>query len=488
LDPESTTRKFRADSISLDSDVAITETAEYLSVEPVTIAREGVFPYDDGRAYKPADELRKGADVARTYLAWDHPPLKVITKPAEIKGFAENVHFVKDGAGSRVKSRLTFLKKRLTQDQQELIRSKVRRDVSVGFYYEEDRTPGTWGGQQYDYVQKNFVFDHVASVDHGRCAYPNCGIGVDVGNNQGVHIGNDPYPNEHACRMADPDKMAPNSFRRVVRGKLALIIAKLKGERTTTLQAFRYPKSKWTEAAARAHCQKAGGSFEAATGDQGNSVMKSETDLIWPGGEGRLKQLDVNYRTAEPDAERCGECVFFRRGTNICSVVEGQVSENMVCDEFTGRGTIEQMVQSYRSNNSADPTIDQLTSEQRNRIPKSEFAYAPSENRSEWKLPIANHDLVVAGLQALQGARGGVKIPAGNLAAVKRKICAAARKFDVKSAYCGTADSAEELMRNFMAMDRVSLVDFHRFMHHADDFTEESMLHGCLLYVLRKKR
>ena len=73
-----------------------------------------------------------------------------------------------------------------------------------------------------------------------------------------------PYPNEHACRMKEPGDFQANSFKRIMRGKLAMIIARLKGETTTTLQAFRYPIADWSEADARAHCEKQGGRFEPA--------------------------------------------------------------------------------------------------------------------------------------------------------------------------------------------------------------------------------
>lgn len=73
-----------------------------------------------------------------------------------------------------------------------------------------------------------------------------------------------PYPNEHACRIRDPGEFEDGSFRRIVRDKFAIIIGKLKGKSTTTTQAFRYPKSDWSEDAARSHCKEQGGSFEAA--------------------------------------------------------------------------------------------------------------------------------------------------------------------------------------------------------------------------------
>jgi ATP-dependent protease ClpP protease subunit len=78
-----------------------------------------------------------------------------------------------------------------------------------------------------------------------------------------------PYPNEHACRLVEPGKFEPNSFRRTSReheGKTYDIIAgHLKGESTMTEQAYRYPKDEWSESEARKHCTDHKGiSFEPA--------------------------------------------------------------------------------------------------------------------------------------------------------------------------------------------------------------------------------
>jgi hypothetical protein len=62
-----------------------------------------------------------------------------------------------------------------------------------------------------------------------------------------------PYPNEHSCRLKDPGLYQGDSFRRIKRGKLALIIGKRNGKDTTETQAYRYPIADWTEDAARKH-------------------------------------------------------------------------------------------------------------------------------------------------------------------------------------------------------------------------------------------
>lgn len=86
-----------------------------------------------------------------------------------------------------------------------------------------------------------------------------------------------PFANEHACRIRNPADFQDDSFRRIRQnadGKpIDLIVARLKGESSTTLQAFRYPKKNWTADQARSHCSSHNGNFEAASDeDEQNSL------------------------------------------------------------------------------------------------------------------------------------------------------------------------------------------------------------------------
>jgi HK97 family phage prohead protease len=76
-----------------------------------------------------------------------------------------------------------------------------------------------------------------------------------------------PYPNEHACRLSDPDKY--DKLRRGTReheGKTySVIYGRPKGGGGWEEQAYRYKKSEWTAAEARAHCKSHEGKFEAAS-------------------------------------------------------------------------------------------------------------------------------------------------------------------------------------------------------------------------------
>jgi len=79
-----------------------------------------------------------------------------------------------------------------------------------------------------------------------------------------------PYPNEHACRLHDPDqykRMRRENSWQTHDGKRIDAIWGVKdteeGEKAE-LQAMRYPKGEWSADSARAHCGGKGGTFEAA--------------------------------------------------------------------------------------------------------------------------------------------------------------------------------------------------------------------------------
>ena len=83
-----------------------------------------------------------------------------------------------------------------------------------------------------------------------------------------------PYPNEHACRLRDPDEFAPGGFRSIQRTHgskpYRVIVGKLRvrsGRRDPMVeQTYRYPTEAWIEEEARVHCREHGGLvFEPAT-------------------------------------------------------------------------------------------------------------------------------------------------------------------------------------------------------------------------------
>lgn len=76
-----------------------------------------------------------------------------------------------------------------------------------------------------------------------------------------------PYPNEHACRLRDPDKYQQKrrtNCTRKVKGKCLDIIYGILGAGKSEEQAYRYNKDVWQTTEARDHCQRHNGTFEAA--------------------------------------------------------------------------------------------------------------------------------------------------------------------------------------------------------------------------------
>jgi ATP-dependent protease ClpP protease subunit len=114
-----------------------------------------------------------------------------------------------------------------------------------------------------------------------------------------------PYPNEHACRLREPDDFQPNSFRRTSRdhdGKPYDVIAgKLEGEDTMTEQAYRYPKDDWDAGDARKHCDSHDGSFEAASERKTSEDKAPEDNTILEAVQGGISDVVKRQRLPEYD-------------------------------------------------------------------------------------------------------------------------------------------------------------------------------------------
>jgi len=168
-----------------------------LFYKDVVIAREIVQEYDDGIAWKPADELEKAAPYAgpRWAVSGRHPETGLLMDIDDIHGLFESPRFVKNlkdhGRTGRENNRgisgnlWAFLKKIPPQTIDDMKKGK-RQDVSIGFVFTMDQTPGTvqegpLKGQSYDYVQREIFIDHLTfGINNGRCPMPYCGIGADT--------------------------------------------------------------------------------------------------------------------------------------------------------------------------------------------------------------------------------------------------------------------------------------------------------------------
>jgi hypothetical protein len=288
-------QKYGLKSVEADN-LQIKEDAETLTV-PAVITREGVYDYDGMLIYEPASEVEKAAFTAlNAWVVEEHPPEIILSKPQLIRGTVRNPRFEKD----KIKAELVFFKNRCSPEYLNDIKSSRARSVSIGFFFDCIPQPGEFKGQHYDYVKKDILIDHVAVGSwQGRCSYPLCGIGVDT------LKGADPYPNEHACRLREPETLnIVGSGERKHNGKTYRVIygkPKHKPEAGSVEQAYRYPVETWSEAEARKHCQDHGGNFEPAAREEGDIANKkqeegSEREKLHEAAKRREKKYGIKFR------------------------------------------------------------------------------------------------------------------------------------------------------------------------------------------------
>lgn len=167
-----------------DANFIAEDNASTLKVRAVFI-REGVYGFPAGpngemkQCLMSRRELKEAARTARAAKVTieDHPPGKVVMNQSEMKGVVEKPYFDLN----RIRGVLNFDKDSCPPSFLEDIKERRRRDVSIGFYYTGDETPGVWNGTPYDLVMRNIVIDHVAAgVAKGRCSYPAAGIGLNA--------------------------------------------------------------------------------------------------------------------------------------------------------------------------------------------------------------------------------------------------------------------------------------------------------------------
>ena len=172
----------------------------------VVIASEIVQQYDDGMAFKPREELKKYAPYVdgRWVILGSHPSNGIISERDQVSGRTVNPRYVKDlidptskrpnRAG--VRADIQIFNDMATKTQLDNMKNGLKADVSIGFFFSKDDSPGTveadsCKGQTYDYIQRDMFHDHTAAcIDNGRCPSPYCGLGADE---IGQRITGDPF-------------------------------------------------------------------------------------------------------------------------------------------------------------------------------------------------------------------------------------------------------------------------------------------------------
>lgn len=251
-------RKIGISQAEFDASKNLEETDQNLIVKNVVLAREGVFPYADGKAYKPAAELKDAAwTLEGTWIvALNHADTVFVTNKADIRGKPENVRFCEKING--ILGDLKFFKDHCDQAFLDGVKSGKLKDVSLAFFSDDDFTPGKFGDQAYDFVQRNFMFGHVAAgVPEGRCPSPFCGMALD---SVVIRPHTDPEvtANYVRIRVQDPNLFVEGSFRTIVlsaKEGIHAIIGKLKSDPSgsTVVQNYMFERAKgWTMEKAQA--------------------------------------------------------------------------------------------------------------------------------------------------------------------------------------------------------------------------------------------
>ena len=189
-------KKIAYDSFQCDQIRILKENKHFIEISAI-LSRAGVYTgYPEGDALKPARELLKAtytANAAKVFVGKAHPDTLLVMSQKDMHGWVRKPYFDRD----RIRATLVLDRDHCPPTFVESLRENNPQDVSIGFLYEPDFTPGiaadvnTKAEVKYDFVMRNILIDHIAiGVFKGRCSYPNCGIGVDT---VMIRIGLDPF-------------------------------------------------------------------------------------------------------------------------------------------------------------------------------------------------------------------------------------------------------------------------------------------------------
>jgi hypothetical protein len=158
-----------------------TDINGFVEIKGNPISKVGVYPYlgreiggaEPDKVYmvlRPEEELSSPDTIASFKLAPltdEHAMLGDEAEgltPAERKG----VHGV---IGENVYYEAPYLRGNLklySESAKGLVRSGVKRELSPGYRFRADWTPGIWDGKQYDAIQRDIRANHLALVEEGR--------------------------------------------------------------------------------------------------------------------------------------------------------------------------------------------------------------------------------------------------------------------------------------------------------------------------------
>lgn len=172
-------KKLAADHLAFDKASVRTKDADgHLHIEQSNISRACVNPYlgeeipdweslglDPQRIY---NLLRDPKELEKSASTFDGKPLLFKHKPTTASDHQGDITV---GAVSNVFFEAPFLKAKLDVwpgEAIEAIESGSQKELSCGYRYVADMTPGTYEGEKYDGVMRDIVGNHVALVREGR--------------------------------------------------------------------------------------------------------------------------------------------------------------------------------------------------------------------------------------------------------------------------------------------------------------------------------
>ena len=181
-----------ASALAFDrASVRVIDRDGHLHVETANISKAAVNPYlgleivgaekiglDPDRVYKL---LRDPEELAKAAPSISGKPILLIHRPVNADNHPRQITV--GSVGTEPEFVAPFLRAALTIWDAEalaLIESDRQKELSAGYHYEPDMTPGTYEGEDYDGVMRNLAFNHVALVEKGR-AGAECFIGDSLG-------------------------------------------------------------------------------------------------------------------------------------------------------------------------------------------------------------------------------------------------------------------------------------------------------------------
>lgn len=152
--------------------------------------RSGVFVYlnADGtlrRELRPPDEVFKQESLkslSEVPLTNDHPPVPLNasnTRQYAVGFTGADVKKVDDKVGVKI-----TITDDVTIGQ---VMQNEKKELSCGYFCDLDFTDGVWNGMEYDAIQKNIIYNHLAVVEHGR-AGPEVKISMDSADQKNIAV------------------------------------------------------------------------------------------------------------------------------------------------------------------------------------------------------------------------------------------------------------------------------------------------------------